>query len=322
MMPFVSFCISSYNQKDYFLEALEGALAQDYPNMEVIVADDCSTDGSQAAIRARVERYRAERGAHPVVLKFNEQNLGIIKNREGLYALAKGRLIVNADGDDVSFPNRVSRVVEEWEKAGSKHTVICHGYIRMTDTGKDMGPAKPFPAETPLGAVIAYDRRVLTEFPEVSVLGPIDDHVFAKRALMLGEALYFDEPLVRYRTGRGISTGSKMRIRRARIATFNFHAAEQSVIDLEYVRNALPADRYAKAKQLVDKQYAEYHGSMLLTSGSTIFERWRGLEELKQIGFFSGRSRGFCLYASFYLPPKWLCDILLCIYGRLVLHGK
>ena len=44
--PFVSFCMTSYNQREYALIALKAALAQDYPNMEIIVADDASTDGS------------------------------------------------------------------------------------------------------------------------------------------------------------------------------------------------------------------------------------------------------------------------------------
>ena len=50
-MPFVSFCMTSYNQREYALMGLDAAIKQDYPNLEIIVSDDASTDGSVCALR-------------------------------------------------------------------------------------------------------------------------------------------------------------------------------------------------------------------------------------------------------------------------------
>ena len=49
-LPLVSFCMTSYNQREYALMALEAAFRQDYPNMEIIVSDGASTDGSAEAL--------------------------------------------------------------------------------------------------------------------------------------------------------------------------------------------------------------------------------------------------------------------------------
>jgi glycosyltransferase involved in cell wall biosynthesis len=44
--PLVSLCIFTYNQEKYIREAVEGALSQDYPNLEIIISDDNSTDST------------------------------------------------------------------------------------------------------------------------------------------------------------------------------------------------------------------------------------------------------------------------------------
>ncbi|ENQ3107514.1 glycosyltransferase family 2 protein [Bacillus cereus] len=44
--PKVNVIITTYNMKDYLKETVDCVLRQDYPNLEIIVADDCSTDST------------------------------------------------------------------------------------------------------------------------------------------------------------------------------------------------------------------------------------------------------------------------------------
>ena len=54
--PLVSFCIVTYNQEKYIRAAIEGALKQTYSPMEIIISDDCSTDGTYKEILNRFYR--------------------------------------------------------------------------------------------------------------------------------------------------------------------------------------------------------------------------------------------------------------------------
>lgn len=91
--PLVSIVIPTYNQADYLPMTIRSALAQDYPDLEVIVADDCSTDGTDDVVRSFSDsrlRYAP-----------SSRNLGRVANyRRGLYELARGEWVLNLDGDD------------------------------------------------------------------------------------------------------------------------------------------------------------------------------------------------------------------------------
>jgi len=90
----VSIGIPTYNQERYIDDAIESALAQDYPNLEVIVADDGSTDNTAHII----SKYLKD----PKFKYFkNAQNCGRVGNyRKLLYEYAQGGWYVNLDGDD------------------------------------------------------------------------------------------------------------------------------------------------------------------------------------------------------------------------------
>ena len=49
--PLISIVFTSYNHQEYLRQALDSLLNQSYPNTEIIIIDDCSTDGSQEILR-------------------------------------------------------------------------------------------------------------------------------------------------------------------------------------------------------------------------------------------------------------------------------
>jgi glycosyltransferase involved in cell wall biosynthesis len=93
-MKKVSIAITAYNQAHYIGQAVESALAQDYPNLEVVVSDNHSTD----PIEEVMGRYTPD----PRVKYFrNETNLGMIGNfRKALYEYSTGDYALHLDGDD------------------------------------------------------------------------------------------------------------------------------------------------------------------------------------------------------------------------------
>ncbi len=93
-MAQVSILTPTYNQKPYIGRCIESVLAQTLPDWEMLIVDDCSTDGTCDV----VERYRDER-----IRLFRQPHKGIWKLRE-TYAqalsVARGSLIAMLDGDD------------------------------------------------------------------------------------------------------------------------------------------------------------------------------------------------------------------------------
>lgn len=89
----VTIMIPTYNQASFIKKSVNSALAQSYPNLEILVGDDASND-STASIIKRINDPRIK------YIK-NSKNLGRINNYKNLlYEHASGDYILNLDGDD------------------------------------------------------------------------------------------------------------------------------------------------------------------------------------------------------------------------------
>lgn len=129
--PRVSLGIITYNQVDFVAEALVAALEQDYDNLEVVVADDCSTDGTADVIREYARRYPAR-----LVPVLGDRRLGITGNSNRCLRACTGKYMAGQGGDDLVLPGKVSRQVEWLEADASR--VLCGHDVELfeTSTGK------------------------------------------------------------------------------------------------------------------------------------------------------------------------------------------
>lgn len=105
--PLVTIQIPCYRQEKEIVRAIESALAQDYPNLEVIVCDDRSPDGTLAAAQS-LHDARLQVHLNPI-------NLGRVGNyRRLLYELSRGEWTLNLDGDDwLTDPGFISRAMAQ-----------------------------------------------------------------------------------------------------------------------------------------------------------------------------------------------------------------
>lgn len=109
--PLVTFALFAYNQEKYIREAIEGAFAQTYEPLEIIISDDCSTDNTYEIIKKMVKEYK---GPHRVLARKNLQNVGIACHFDILIRKSKGELFIIAAGDDVSMADRSEKSVEAY----------------------------------------------------------------------------------------------------------------------------------------------------------------------------------------------------------------
>jgi glycosyltransferase involved in cell wall biosynthesis len=105
----VSIVVPCHNAKRFLSETLESALQQTYPNTEIIVIDDGSTDGTAEVIRAYAGRLTAEFGP----------NRGASAARNRGTALARGEFIQYLDADDLLPPDAIEHRVAALRKAGA-----------------------------------------------------------------------------------------------------------------------------------------------------------------------------------------------------------
>lgn len=106
--PRVSIIINNYNYASFLEEAIESALAQTYPHIEVIVVDDGSTDHS----RAILERYQREKKITAIL----KENQGQASAFNAGFERAKGEILCLLDSDDRFKPHKVEKVVEQFER--------------------------------------------------------------------------------------------------------------------------------------------------------------------------------------------------------------
>ena len=105
--PKVSVVIGTYNHRDFIRETLDSVLAQTYPNLEIIVADDGSTDGTAQIVAEYAARFPGK-----VVGVLSERNTGISSNYNRGIARISGEYVAWLGGDDLMLPEKIRRQVE------------------------------------------------------------------------------------------------------------------------------------------------------------------------------------------------------------------
>ena len=101
--PKVSVCVITYNQERYIRKCLQSLVEQQTNfDFEIIVGDDCSTDGTQAVVREFVERY-------PQLVRalVQECNTGGSRNNLEVHAAARGGYVAHVDGDDYALAGKL-----------------------------------------------------------------------------------------------------------------------------------------------------------------------------------------------------------------------
>jgi len=128
--PLVSVICLCYNHQRFVREAVESVLNQSYKNIQVILADDASTDNSVLQIKA----LKAENPTVEVLLLPN--NLGNCKAFNEALKLARGEFIIDFATDDLMMPNRIERQVGFFQRLDSTVGLIYTDAVYIDESGK------------------------------------------------------------------------------------------------------------------------------------------------------------------------------------------
>jgi hypothetical protein len=207
--PLCSFVLFVFNDERFVIESLANLLEQDYPHYEIVVSDKCSTDQTWDLLQNFVAQYR---GPIKILLHRNDRNIGPAANVSAGAMLCSGELIFLAGSDDLSRPDRMSKVVDAWELVERKVDLISSDAYDMSFDGQVLGVKKTSRLQDwtiqswfkkrPyfLGVTFAATPRLLglqSLSPDLAV----EDQPLVARSLLMGGAMLVQEPLVFHRRG-------------------------------------------------------------------------------------------------------------------------
>ncbi len=206
LSPLVSIIINNYNYERFISDAIDSALSQSYPNTEVIVVDDCSTDKSRDVINSYGDR---------IIPIFHQQNGKQAAAFNSGFARSQGDIIIFLDSDDYLFPNAIERIIAVWKPNLAK----VHYRLQVVDSNKQpLGYSYPqgtkplasgevwrtllkvggYPGTPTSGNAI--NRKALAEvFPISDEYKLTADDYLSTLIPFYGEVVAIEEPLAAYR---------------------------------------------------------------------------------------------------------------------------
>lgn len=205
----ISVIIVVYNRKDIIEKAINSYLEQSYPDIEIIVIDNASTDGSTEIIKQYEDKINFIR---------NEKNIYLQAFDQGL-ALSCGDIIWRTD-DDAVLPDNdfFSRLINKFHDNENIDLLACE--VKEMTTGK-LIQFHRFPFEQSevtkgiktfcfSGAAVAIRKRVFEDIGTFWGFG-FEEKEFATRAIIGGYNLYYFPDLIVEHYGKGIKNANPER---------------------------------------------------------------------------------------------------------------
>jgi len=153
--PLISVLIPTYNVYDYIEEAIQSIISQTYKNLEIIVIDDCSTDGTYEKLQEIKEKDDR------IQIFRNKENLKIAETLNFALSVSNGDYIARMDGDDISTSDRIEKQLD-FLKANPEVDLVGLQFIVINEQGIEIKRTKSY-SESPEKAL-----EQMEFFPPVS----------------------------------------------------------------------------------------------------------------------------------------------------------
>jgi glycosyltransferase involved in cell wall biosynthesis len=244
-LPLLTLAILTYNQEKFIKDALQSAFAQTYLPLQIVLSDDASRDGTFDIMKEMVADYQ---GQAEIVLNQNEVNLGIGAHLNKVVSLSKGALLIAGAGDDVSESTRVQEYYRAWSSRGCCDGCIYSslqeidednklGKVWLSDVGRNNMPLIKMInnlSDGVLGASNAWTPSLFDVFGPLNDKAVYEDRIIAFRAALLGEIIYIDKPLVRYRVH-----GGNISIQPATLGVRQEHFRRRAIVLRNYLKDLM-----------------------------------------------------------------------------------
>lgn len=169
----ISVVLCTYNGAPYIAEQLQSIVNQTCKIAEIVVVDDCSTDGTVEIAGSFANHYLY------IKVHRNEKQLGAIKNFEKALRLAQHEVIAIADQDDVWHPKKIEKLMADWPPTSP--LIYCNS-VRFNGTPDFSVKSNP-----------DYLRFFGPDGKKIMLFNTISGHAVIIRKKILDDALPFNE---------------------------------------------------------------------------------------------------------------------------------
>lgn len=205
-MARVSVCMATYNGERFLREQMDSILLQLTRADEIVVQDDCSTDGTLDVLQSYADAR--------IKLARNERNIGVIGTVQLALNRASGAYVFLCDQDDVWLPGRVESalrlhetcdlVVVNCRVIDEASRTIHDDFFAMRGSGP--GFLRNLYRNSFLGCCMSFKRELLRRVLPFPRRIPMHDMWIGLNAALWGSTCFCGEPLVLYRRHAGAFT--------------------------------------------------------------------------------------------------------------------
>jgi glycosyltransferase involved in cell wall biosynthesis len=147
----ISVGLPTYDGARFIRASIESLLAQDYPDLEIIVSDNASTDETESIVRS-----------YPVKYIKQPDHINVAENFRKVFAATTGAYFMWAGDHDLWSPNLISTAAEALDRRASVVLAYCPT-IQIDADGNEVGPMPSTPADVAARTAFARYRRLIWE---------------------------------------------------------------------------------------------------------------------------------------------------------------
>jgi len=271
----ISVAMATYNGQEYLSEQLESILRQTKKVDEIVIVDDCSTDGTVEIIHEYMRKYPQSN------IRFfaNETNLGYKKNFYKAMSLCEGDIIFLSDQDDIWKENKVD-VLARLLEGNSNISLVSSSFVQIDSDGKEVSSNKSaymrkmdedklysVPLEDLIfhnvsqGCAMAFRKEIRDLFLQHFVEELPHDWILNVIAAMDKKCYYLNSPMFFYRIHdkNTIGLNEGLALNRKDSLTVRTHDAKQAIKVLNLIEK-IDCNIFNENIWLTDtKRFAENH---------------------------------------------------------------
>ncbi len=206
----VDVLLATYNGEKYLKCQLDSILNQTHKNIRLLINDDCSTDNTRVILKEYEEKDDR------IKVKYNEKNLGYVKNFEDLLKRVENKYFALSDQDDFWKKEKIEKslnklleedadlVFTDLEPVDEKLKIITPSMVRFMQMDKNIKKHQDyklvFLRNCVTGCTILSKKELINKYIPIPTKKPmVHDWWMALIISQIGKITFLDEPTIKYR---------------------------------------------------------------------------------------------------------------------------